>query len=140
MPKEQLYLTDDMKPDETPDPDVPECRDAIYAWLDAKDEQARASERTKTAADAAMIALAEHKLESHPYVDPKSGKKRYFVADTTPKPKTQAAVRQRNPDEDEDDVAEEVETRDEVVEVRRVSRASVEKEIDPFSSTRKAME
>lgn len=139
MPKEQLYLQDDMRPADEP-PEHPDVRDAIHHWLDAKDEQAAASERTKAAADSAMAKLKEHELDGHPYIDPKSGKRKFFVADTTPKPKTMSA-RARRKQEDDVEIGEEVEAAEEdnVVEKRRVSRASVEAEIDPFAATRAAM-
>lgn len=148
--KEQLYLDNDLRPADEP-PEVPEVRDAIHAWLDAKDEQARASLRTRAAGDSAMLKLAEHDLESHPYIDPKTGKRKHFVRDTTPKPKTMSTPRRNDRDDGPGDEVEADERPDpakvfgedapldDKVEKRRVSRTSVEKEIDPFAAVRGAM-
>lgn len=148
--KDQLYLKDDMRPPEEPAP-VPEVLEKIHAWLDAKDEQAAAAERTKAASDAAMAALAEHGLEQHPYVDGKTGKRRWFVADTTPKPKTISFPRRRK-QEDDVEIGEEVEATErpkkkaktkpeDVVEKRRVSRTKEHDVMaDPFAATRAGME
>ncbi len=143
--KDQLYLDKDMRPAD--DPDVPEIRDGIYEWLSLKDEQAQLADRIKAKGDALMVQLKEHKLEHHPYVDPKTGKKKWWVADTTPKPKTITAPRKKRR-EDDAQIGDEIEATDrpkkakdeDVVEKRRVSRKSVEKEIDGFAATRRAMD
>lgn len=157
MPKDQLFLDPTLKPPPDPaDIDIPEVREKIYAALDLKYEHAQLGERVKAAFDAAMLSLAEHKLEQHPYIDRKSGKKRFFVADTTPKARTMAAPRRGGDDKEDEQtpdasLAEKLEAKAEKkatrkaeaeaakVEKRTVSRASVESDLDPFAATRSAM-
>lgn len=121
-------------------------KDRLWAYLDAKDAQRRASGDTKLKLTVLFAAMSEAGLERVPYVDPMSGKRRYFVADKTPKPKTTKEPRvKRAKDERKAEKRAEKKQRDaeESVEHRKVSRASVEKEIgplDPFEATRAAME
>lgn len=184
---DQLYLSDDMQP--APEVHIPEIADAINAELAAIEEAREASQRKKAALDTTTRLLLEHKLERQSYVDPRTGKKRWRIADTTARAKSIAAVsredkpkRRRKEVEIGEEVApidrlarglervfgstpgDRVDAADaaldafvdgvdkarkrrsreqldaERVESRRVPRATVEREIDPFGGVRQAME
>ena len=85
--------------------------------------------------------------EAYPFVEPATGKKKLVVIARDTKAKTTKQPKWNRRDEDaEDDVGDEVTAKveddpavDNVVEMRRIKRASVEKEIDPFAATRQAM-
>jgi hypothetical protein len=131
---------------------VPAVEEAIGLWLDAKVQQRRASDESKNK-HATMIALfAEHKLDSHMYTDPKSGKQRRLWLAAEKKAKSSAVAaprvsgrrgRRGGPRRDVDaEIAGEDKApkEDTTVEMRRVPRKSVEKEIDGFGSVRERME
>lgn len=127
---QQPYFPGTEPPDE---PNVPEIADAVDRWLAAKKKQAGAAEATKIRHETMLTLLAEHGLERYPFVD-ETGRKRYVVADKTPRAKTITAPTKKQRGYDDGEPPE-----DREVEVRRVSRASVEAEIgplDPFASTR----
>lgn len=112
---------------------------ALDAWLDAKDEQKGAGEATKLRHSALLIQMADAGAEQYPYIERSTGKKKWVVIARDPKAKTISAPRGRSEPED---VGDEVETpkEDDRVEHRKVSRASVEDEIDPFAKTRAKIE
>lgn len=120
-------------------------KDRLWSYLDAKDAQRRASGDTKLKLTVLFAAMTEAGIERVPYIDPSTGKRRFFVADKTPKPKTTKEPRvKRAKDERRAEKKAEKKQRDaeESVEHRKVSRASVEAEIgplDPFASVRDAM-
>lgn len=139
--REQMQIPGTEQPEE---PVIPEVAEAIDRWLEAKDEQQRASEVTKIRHQTLLSELAEHGLERYPFIDERTGRKRYVVADKTPRAKTVNAPERRGRDleRDRDEPAERAEP-DERVTHRRVPRASVEAEIaisaaalDPFGATR----
>jgi hypothetical protein len=131
-------------------PKNPDIETAIDQWLDAKDEQKYATEKTKLRHAALLIHMQNAGVEVYPFVDPKTGKKKQIIIARDPKAKTTKQPRWNRRDKDaEDDVGDEVEVTDlnddtpavdNVIEMRRVPRASVEKEIDPFASTRAALD
>lgn len=131
--KEQLSIAG------TEPPENPKVRDALRAWLDARDEQHAAAEKAKAKRDAMLMHMVEAGVERYPYVDSKSGKRRFVVADKTPKAKTIAAA--GSPSEKKRSRERDVQIGDEVVESRRVSRTKEHEQLaDPFAATRKQME
>jgi hypothetical protein len=130
-------------------PKNPDIEKAIDAWLEAKDEQRYATDKTKLRHAGLLTVMANVGIESYPYVDAKTGKKKLLNVVRDPKAKAVKAPRWNRRDQDaEDDVGDEVEITDlnddtpavdNVVEMRRVKRESVENEIDPFNATRKAI-
>lgn len=133
---QQLYLADDMQP--PPDPEKSDAVDAVlYAWLDAKHEQRTAADTTKIRHLTLLAKLAEAGIERYPYLDRTTGQKRYVVADKTPKAKTVKAPTVGKAKRERKRKGTPPEER---VEHRRVSRESVEDEIDPFAKTRRSMD
>lgn len=128
----------------------PELRDAIHAALDADDELASYRATAKARHDTVLRLLAERGRDSYPYVDARTGKRKLYVADKTPRPKKIAAAgspKAKRTKTRDVEIGEEIvnHTRasaaaEEAVEKRRVSRKSVEAEIDPFAATRKQLE
>lgn len=132
----QTYFPGTEPPNQDPDIEA-----ALDAWLEAKHQQKNASEATNIAHAALVVRVTESGREHYAYVDRTSGKKRIVYPDRSPRMKTKAAARSRQ----EETTGEEVERPStdrlaETVEMRRVPRASVEKEIDPFAATRAAMD
>lgn len=131
-------------------PKNPDIEQAIDWWIEAKDEQKYATEKTKLRHAALLVHMQNAGLEVYPFIDPKTGKKKQIVIARDPKAKATKQPRWNRRDKDaEDDVGDEVEVTDlnddtpavdNVVEMRRVKRSSVEKEIDPFAATRNALE
>lgn len=146
MPTEQPYLpvAGVQPPDENPD-----VRDAITRELDLADELRALRTRFKAAQDATTAKMVELGLERHPYIDGRTGKRRFRLADTTPKAKTIAAAgspgrrkRKRGGPERDDAVINPDGTSwsDDRVESRRVKRSkSHDVMADPFGSTRANM-
>lgn len=127
----------------TETPKNPEVEQALDAWLNAKDEQKDAAATTKLRHHSLLLRLAEAKIERYPYIDPSSGKKKMVVVAREPKAKTITAPKESQARRDRGDVdepGEEVTTPAETVEHRKVSRESVENEIDPFGGVRARME
>jgi hypothetical protein len=134
----------------TEQPKNPDIENAIDAWLEAKDEQKYATERTKLRHAGLLVVMQNVGVEAYPFVDPKTGKKKQIVIARDPKAKATKAPRwSRRDDDEEDDIGEEVTVTDlnddqpavdNVVELRTVRRESVEDEIDPFAATRRAMD
>jgi hypothetical protein len=143
------YVTDQLWIDGTeppPEPKDPAIDEALDAWLEAKNEQKNSAAATKIRHATLCTRITEAGIERYPYIDRTTGKKRYVYPDTTPKLKTSPAPRprkekrpKRGPDKGWAENVEVVILPDEKVEKRKVSRASVEKEIDPFASMRAAM-
>lgn len=138
---EQIFIPGTEPPAE---PKVVEIDTALHAWLDAKDNQTGAAETTKVRHATLMSLMAEHKLERYPFLD-KYGKRKAIVADKTPKAKVTNAPKLKKKSaaqERREEKAEETRKteKENSVEVRRVSRASVESEIDPFAATRAQLE
>lgn len=144
---EQLYFDGTAPP---PDPTrTPDLDAKLWAWLESRDEQRRVGEKRKDNEHLLMHALVEAGIDKYPFTDSVSGKKRYFVADKTPKPKTIAAFEPKKPKakkRDAEEIAKREETEANRVEQRRVPRASVADEIgeganaDPFRATRELLE
>jgi hypothetical protein len=150
MEKEAAHMSRQTEIPGTEVPKNPDIELAIDAWLEAKGEQKYATDKTKIKHSALLIQMANAGIESYPFINPTDGKKKLLVVARDPKAKTTKAPRwnRREADRDDgDDVGEAVELEvkdddavDNKVEMRRVKRASVEKEIDPFASTRAAMD
>jgi DNA adenine methylase len=139
---------------ESPDR-IPEVEDAIYALLDAKTNKARAnkenSDDVKNKQTTVDTSFTKHKIDSHPYTCPKTGKPKRFWFATEKKAKSSSIAqphisgrrgRRGGPRRDVDaQIAGETEPKeDTTIEMRRVPRKSVEKEIDGFASVRERME
>jgi DNA adenine methylase len=145
-PPEQQFF-DGMRPAD--EPNVEEVKQAIYLWLDARVSQKRAAEETKQKHAQMLTALADNGLEWHPYLDPETQKKRRVFTEAKPKAKTARMVsesgkrgrrRRGGPSRDIDaDLGDDETKEDNEVESRRVPRETVEREIDPFGSTRSKM-
>jgi hypothetical protein len=129
--------------DTTRDPAMDE---RLWSYLDGKEEQARIGRDLKLRLSVLFAAMAEKGIDRIPYIDRASGKRKFFYADRSPKPKTTKEPRARKPkDEKKAEKQREKKEREqaESVEHRKVSRAEVEKDIgplDPFAATREAME
>lgn len=155
IPHEQTYF-----PGTEPPPEDPERTKAldevVYAWLEGKTEQRKAADTTKMRHSTMIARLVEAGAARYPYKD-YAGRKRYVVVDTTPKAKTSSGPRPKKSgkpkrskrwadDADKDPnekAAERAQKRlDEDanrVESRRVPRASVDADVDPFAATRKGL-
>jgi hypothetical protein len=119
---------------------------AIDLWLESKDEQKYATERTKLRHQTLLLHMGVAGIDVYPFTCPKSGKKKQIVVARDPKAKTLKAPRWNRRDEDaEDDVGDEVVVEDDpavdnVVEMRRVKRSAEHDGMaDPFASTRQAL-
>jgi hypothetical protein len=122
---------------------VPEIRDAIYAALDADEAKKQAAETAKIKHDTVLRLLGEAARDSYPYLDARTGKRKLYVSDKTPRPKKIAAAGSPKPKrarERDVEIGDEVSVPDETVEKRRVSRKSALREIDGFAATRAAMD
>lgn len=160
IPREQTFIPGTAPPPEDPQR-TPDLDAVVYAWLTAQSDQRHAADVTKIKHAAMLERLAEAGCETYPYVDEKSGRKRYVVVDRTPKAKKKAAAgggkskkakRSKRFAADHDDdlkdangkAADKAQKRidDDAnrVESRRVPRDSVEEQIDPFAATRGALE
>lgn len=132
----------------------PDIEQALDAWMAAKAEQKDAAETTRLRHTSLLLRLAEAGIERYPYIDPSSGKKKLVVVARDPKAKTITAPKEsklRRDRGEADEPGEEVtesprdsksktSAKESKVEHRKVSRASVEDEIDPFARTRAAMD
>ena len=114
----------------------PEVDEVLYAYLDAKAAQKKAADATRIKHASLLDHLASLGITRYPYVDQFTGKKRYVVVAKEPKVKTQRAPSPRKPRAKRE---REKPNPDEQVEHRKVSRASVEAEIDPFAGVRRDM-
>lgn len=149
---------------EAPTPDAA-LLDRLWSYFDARDEQKRKAADTKLKLAVLFAAMAEAGIERLAYLDPASGKRRYFTRDQTPRPKIVKEPRTRTPKAERaaERKAEKAKAKRETdaaeaVEHRKVSRESVEAEIgrkltvngvevlppveddDPFEQTRRALE
>lgn len=135
----------------------PEIEQALDAWMSAKDDQKDAASTTKIRHQSLLLRLAEVGIDRYPYIDPSTGKKRMVVVARDPKAKTITAPKdskQRRDRGELDELGEEVtvatakveklkakaKQKADKVEHRKVPRASVEAEIDPFAATRASMD
>ena len=136
-----------------------DIENAIDQWLEAKDEQKYATEKTRLRHSALLIHMQNAGIDAYPYTDAKTGRKKQVVIARDPKAKTLKAPRPNRRDDDAD-IGDEVEVRDaeltplnsdspptdepavdNVVEMRRVKRtAAHDAVVDPFASTRGAMD
>lgn len=133
----------EIKGTERPEQD-PDIENALYAWFDAQDEQKHARQTTQTRHASLLLLVKESGREFYPYLDPKTGKKRRIRVKETPKIVSERDVwRRRDADAEvgEEMTAPNDDTPavDKVVEMKRVKRSSIEKEIDPFAATRAAI-
>lgn len=130
----------------TEPPHDPDIESAIVAWWSAKAAQKRAAAETKHAHAAVILHIQHAGLEAYPWTNPDTGRKRNIVITREPKAKETQAPRssKRGGGAEVGDAIERRERKkrreEEKVEVRRVSRKSVEAELDPFASTRAALE
>lgn len=136
------------KQQEIPGTEAPKNVDiesAIDLWLESKDEQKYATERTKLRHQTLLLHMGNAGIDVYPFTCPKSGKKKQIVVARDPKAKTLKAPRWNRHDENADDVGEEVVVEDDpavdnVIEMRRVKRSAEHDTMaDPFGSTRQAM-
>jgi hypothetical protein len=125
-------------------PKNPDIEHAIDSWLDAKDAQRRASDETRTMHAALVLHMQTAGVETYPYIDRTSGKKKRVLITKEPKAKTSRFISTSRKDANVDDADKPKRKRKaddaDKVEVKRVSRKSVEKEIDPFAGTRGLLE
>lgn len=132
-------------PDENPD-----VRDAITRELDLSDELRALRTRFKAAQDATTAKMVELGLDRHPYIDARTGKRRFRLADTTARAKTIAAAgspgrrkKRGGPSRDDDAKVGDEPAPDvlaDKVESRRVRRTKAHDDMaDPFGATRKDM-
>jgi hypothetical protein len=123
---------------------------SLDLWLEARDEQKYAVDKTKLRHAALLLHMANAGIDAYPFVDQRTGKKRQVVIARDPKAKTLSAPRPNRRDDDAE-IAEEITDErvlsvvdepavDNVVEMRRVKRESIEDEIDPFAIVRSALE
>lgn len=138
--KRQQEIAGTERPEQDPD-----IENALYAWFDAKEEQKRTGETTKIRHASLLVLVEASGREHYPYLDPKTGKKMRVRIQKTPKVATERDVWRRKDADAE--IGDEVTPPnsddppiDNVVEMRRVKRSTVEKEIDPFASTRAALD
>jgi hypothetical protein len=133
----------------TEPPDIPEIRDAIYAWEDAKEKAASEGRLLRDAAKAAeakaLELVAEAGLKSYPYVDRESGKRKRFQGVQETKAKTfkaptssdKPAKKSDSPAQDRAPKPTKAERDAARVESRRVPRtAEHDQAADPFGGTR----
>jgi hypothetical protein len=132
----------------TEPPDIPEIRDAIYAWEDARADAASEAKRLRDAAKAAeakaLELVAEAGLKSYKYVDRESGKQKRFQGVQETKAKTfKAPTSSDKPAKKTDAHAEDkarptkAERDAARVESRKVRRtAEHDQAADPFAGTR----
>jgi hypothetical protein len=111
---------------------------------EAEKDRNAAAERVRDSKDAMLAKMAELGYERYAFDDPRNGKRRHFVRDTTARAKVMGAPKKLDLYDDdaaiEDVDAGEGESADDgKVEVRKVSRASVAHEIDPFAGVRDRM-
>lgn len=113
---------------------------ALDSWLDAK-RISRAAADDKRTKHAILIArMQERNVEEHRFVCPQTGKRKRVRAVAEVKAKVSNAPREKSEDESfELEAPVRDDTDDGKVEMRRVSRASVAAEIDPFAATRGSM-
>jgi hypothetical protein len=115
---------------------------AVGHRRDARDH----NEKARDAFDIVLAKMVELGYERYAFEDPHTGKRRHLVRDVTPRAKVQAAPRRTDLFDDEaaEDAGYMVEpdapADDGKVESRRVSRASVADEIDPFAKLRGRMD
>lgn len=134
---EQLSLSRELAP--PPEPSIPAIDEALDEWLEAGVEAKRASETKSIRHQSLLAIMAEHGVLQYSFTERSTGKKKYVVDERTPTakvkpaPKPKKAAAEREPRAKQD--------KSEQVESRRVSRKSVEKEInaDPFAATRGGM-
>lgn len=129
----------------TEPPETPEVRDALHKWLDDSDEHRQVGKRKRMSHDVLIAKMQEHGIERYPYTDTVTGKKKHVYA----KPVVKATVinapkqgkKRREPEPRErPDIDAEIDPNADKVESRRVSRESVEAEIDPFANVRSMVE
>lgn len=127
---EQLFIAGT---EPAPDPAKNPMTDLrIFEWLEAKDEKRRTADRCKDREHLLMVDMQERGLDRYPYIDSLTGKKRYFVADKTPKPKTIAAFEPKKPKakkRDPEEIAKREATEANSIEQRRVPRGRVTAEL-----------
>jgi hypothetical protein len=139
---------------------TPELTARVHAWLDAQEAQRRASLETKTIHALMIAELTLANVKRYPYLDRKTGHKRYVTVAAEPKAKTIKAPtakqegRKARAAERAAEKAKEKREADkaESVEHRKVSRTpehdaitkpkplAIVEDVDPFAATRAAME
>lgn len=110
---------------------------------EAEKERNDAAERVRDAKDMMLAKMAELGYERYAFDDPRNGKRRHFVRDTTARAKVMGAPKRLDLyDEDmagaivDDDAGDGESADDGKVEHRKVSRESVAHVVDPFAGVR----
>lgn len=133
---EQLSLSAELAP--PPEPPRIEAVDvALDAWLESGVEAKHASETRKIRHDSLLVIMAEHGVTQYPYVERSTGKKKLVIDERKPTAKVKSAPKPPKAKPEREPRAK-VDPADQV-ESRRVSRKSVEREIDPFGGLRNRM-
>lgn len=123
----------------TEDPSrITEVDDTLFAWLDAREAQRKAADTTKIKHASLLERLAELGIDRYAYLDQFTGKKRFVVVKRDPKAATQKAPSPRRPKRER--AKPDREKPEDQVEHRKVSRASVADEIDPFARLRDSID
>jgi DNA adenine methylase len=138
--KKIMARTDQLEIRGTEDKENPEIKEKINAWLDAKDAQADAGQKTKKRHAEVILAIQSAGLDRYPFIDPKTGKRKYamvaneFKVSTGPAP-AEKKGRRTNSDarlSGADDAHEATDT-------ERLERQAKREPADPFASTRSSM-
>jgi hypothetical protein len=111
----------------------PDVRDALHRWLDAVDAAKEHRDTAKRRHDELLDAIQTAKIPYYTY-DADGKRKRVYPTVSDPKLRTSTVPTEKKAIRREPDVG------DEVVSHRKVSRRSVEDEIDPFAQTRSMLE
>jgi hypothetical protein len=109
---------------------------ALYAWLDAKEERRKSTDATKIKHASLIERLTALGIERYGYLDAYTGRKKFVVVKRDAKATTTRAPSPPKPKKERAPKAKP----EEQVEHRKVSRASVEAEVDPFAQVRSKME
>lgn len=127
--------------DTTKDPDIER---ALDTWLQDQERARQVAKDVALSHSVLLMHITAKGRETYPYIDPKTGKRKQLRPKATVKVVSEKLQRKPRDDDDQEHTrrngkpadASDEDTR---VESRRVSRASVEAEIDPFGATRGAM-
>jgi hypothetical protein len=144
--QEQLSLSAELAPAPEP-PRIPEVDEALDDYLESDVQLARARDEKKNLHETLLARMDEHGLIAVPYVERTTNKRKLFTREAKLVTKIKNAPKppKRREHVDRDDKPEKPTAKakaTEKVESRRVSRKSVEREIDtdPFAATRSKLE
>lgn len=138
--QEQLSLSAELAPAPEP-PRILEVDEALDAYLESDVQLSRMKIEKNTAHEVLLARMEEHGLITVPYVERASGRRKLFVREAklvtkiknAPKPPKRKEAGGRD---DKPEKQSRADKRATEVESRRVSRKSVEREVDPFAATR----